>query len=106
MFGLSFYEWMAFIGGYPTIFSTFFLMGMVIYTGTRAIYRHKDLSSIKFHIKETLYYEEEIQKLLKKSKPLTKWRFKKLVGKHTYMEFMFEENTTKKRGKSLHKTKK
>lgn len=91
VFGMGFIEWMALIGGYPTILSTFFLMAVLGYAGTRAIYRHRDYSNTKFHIRETLRYEEQIKELLATTKIITRWRFKQLVGKHTYAELTYIE---------------
>lgn len=97
MFGADFTTWMAWIGGYPTIFTTVGTVLLLMYAGSRAIYRHKDFTDVKYHINEALAYEDKIKVLLSSTKPLTRWRFKRLIGEHAYMEITYVEQPSERK---------
>lgn len=91
MFGADFTTWMAWIGGYPTLLTTGMTIVLVGVAGVRIIWRYEDIKTAKFHIQEVNSLNDQIIDLLKSTKPLTRWRFKRLVGEQRYLEFVITD---------------
>jgi hypothetical protein len=92
VFGMSFYEWMALIGGYPTIFSTMFLFTILFTLGIKTLFNWRSISTMKKLNKGIVKHEEELFELLQSCDFFTRWRFKRYIGEHEYKMLIYSNS--------------
>jgi hypothetical protein len=75
-------EFMAWIGGIPTILTT-----MVTLLGIYRIFKNrKKFKSVGSYINEMTIAENSICKVLLRTKPINRWLFRRQVGREEYLK--------------------